>query len=250
MRIGLGILFIAILLIATTSPAPSFGGPVQSEFWQKKDFHQWSETECRKLLEDSPWALRYGYSDGKQGVSVTADRGQGNVAVEGVQYQAQFRSALPIRQAMVRLAQIKRKYDKMTPDQKKAFDEQTDNLLNSDFKDRIVLYFSYWSSTTFIDKDVATYWKKQTTETLKSSVYLINQRNEKIPLLNYAVNTGDLHEFEFDFPREQGGKLVILPDDKNLRLEFSHPPINKRTLDPFVLSFRTDKMMMAGSIIY
>ena len=29
------------------------------EFWQKKEYQQWSERECRKLLEDSPWGQSY-----------------------------------------------------------------------------------------------------------------------------------------------------------------------------------------------
>ncbi len=30
-----------------------------AEFWEKKDFRQWSEKECRKLLGNSPWAKQY-----------------------------------------------------------------------------------------------------------------------------------------------------------------------------------------------
>jgi len=26
------------------------------DFWQVKDYRQWNEKECKKLLEDSPWA--------------------------------------------------------------------------------------------------------------------------------------------------------------------------------------------------
>ena len=30
-----------------------------AEFWEKKDYRQWSEKECRKLLRNSPWAKQY-----------------------------------------------------------------------------------------------------------------------------------------------------------------------------------------------
>jgi hypothetical protein len=44
----------ALLLLLLAAPAVAI-----SDFWAKKDFTRWSERECRKLLEDSPWAKRY-----------------------------------------------------------------------------------------------------------------------------------------------------------------------------------------------
>src|SRR6266404_4609647 len=29
------------------------------DFWEKKDYRQWTDKECHKLLEDSPWASTY-----------------------------------------------------------------------------------------------------------------------------------------------------------------------------------------------
>src|SRR5688572_16531006 len=52
MRIKSALVLLALSLV---SLAASQGG----EFWQKKAYRQWSEKECQKLLEDSPWAQKH-----------------------------------------------------------------------------------------------------------------------------------------------------------------------------------------------
>jgi hypothetical protein len=39
-----------IVLFYCAAPAPA------QDFWKKKPYTEWSEKECRRLLEDSPWA--------------------------------------------------------------------------------------------------------------------------------------------------------------------------------------------------
>jgi hypothetical protein len=39
-----------LLLLASVAAAQS------KDYWESKDYRQWTEKECRKLLEDSPWA--------------------------------------------------------------------------------------------------------------------------------------------------------------------------------------------------
>jgi hypothetical protein len=50
-----------ILLCGLMALAASEAAPAQ-EFWRGKDWHEWSEKECRKMLEDSPWARSFPHS--------------------------------------------------------------------------------------------------------------------------------------------------------------------------------------------
>ena len=51
-----------------------------------------------------------------------------------ISYNLQFRSALPIREAQVRTAQLNSKYDKMSAEQKAAFDANSANFWRSRFR--------------------------------------------------------------------------------------------------------------------
>src|SRR5882757_3341977 len=99
----------------------SSGGPVQGgDFWVKKDYKQWTDAECKKLLADSPWAADYPFGTVvmealKGGRNSTSPNDLNHENTPRVEYRVQFRSALPIRQAVVRQALIKQKYDQMPP---------------------------------------------------------------------------------------------------------------------------------------
>jgi hypothetical protein len=46
---------VVLLALSGISLAASQAG----EFWSKRAYRQWSEKECRKLLEESPWAQKH-----------------------------------------------------------------------------------------------------------------------------------------------------------------------------------------------
>jgi hypothetical protein len=233
--------------------APIQGG----DFWQKKDYRQWNDAECKKMLENSPWAAVYPIGSVsmeplKGGRNSTSPNDLNHENTPRVEYHVQIRSALPIRQAVVRQALIKQKYDQMTPDQKKAIDQQTEKYLAGNYQDRIALYVGFGANIKDDDTNLATYWQRQTTDMLKNTVYLINDRGVRVPLLAYVVNGGAAREFEFDFPREFNGKPVILPEDKSVKLEFIHPIVantNKSEVRALV-EFKPPKMSFAGSLVY
>jgi len=179
------------------------GNPVGAgEFWQEKDYRRWSEKECRKLLENSPWATRY-ILDRVIIEQVfppqleSTERGrEGHPQVE---YQVQFRSARPIRQALARLAQINQKYDQMPPEQQQAFDRKAEEFLAASFPDTVILHVGYSSNVQVDDRDLARHWQIQTTEMLKNFVYLIGSEGEKVPLLRYTVAEGGPGSFNWSF---------------------------------------------------
>jgi hypothetical protein len=223
------------------------------EFWQKKDYQQWSERECRKLLEDSPWGQSYTLSQTLiEPLSTPSIGGAGERARESrpeISYQAEFRSALPIRQALVRLEQIRVKYDQLQPAQKQAADQKAAEFLAKRFPDTVVIHVSYSSNVQSDDRDLVRYWRSQTTDTLKNVVFL-DTAAEKVPLLLYSVTQGAGREFQLVFPREYKGRPLIGPNDKTLQLEFPHPVIRRQEGSLVLIPFKVGRMLIQGKVMF
>src|SRR5215813_1734151 len=147
------------------------GAAQSKDFWQTKDYRQWNEKECKKLLEDSPWAQDYTFT---RTLIEPLQRATGERAGESkpqMSYLAQFRSALPIRQALIRLQQINNKYDQMTPEQKQEFDQRAAKLLSADFAEVIAIHVIYGSNVAIYDRDMSIFCDAATTEKLKNSAF-------------------------------------------------------------------------------
>jgi hypothetical protein len=242
-----------------------------SEFWQRKDYRQWSQGECQKLLENSPWAkthtlaqvviesLQSPQSPAPAGVpavpdptvgpatSSTADRSREQRPE--IKYSVQFRSALPVRQAMVRLMQIAQKYDQMEPGQKQAIDQNAEQFLAKSFPATAVVFVSFTSNVYEYQLELSRYWQAQTTETLKNSVFLIGSNGERIPPISY-VWAGNGRDFQFVFPRAYKDHPAAVPGDKAIQLEFIHPRIRQQRESRVLLEFKLEKMMMQGELVF
>ncbi len=245
------------------------------EFWEKKPYQKWSEEECRKLLGKSPWAQSHTLSQTiiqplqspgqpRAGTNpleniesarspeplAREDTGRARQARPELKYQVQFRSVLPIRQAIVRLSQINAKYDDMTPDQKQTFDKNAEAFLTKKFPDTLILYVSYSSNVQIDERELARHWQGQTTEALKNFVFLILPGGEKMPLSAYAVAQGGSREFQFVFPRTIEGHPLVRAQDKTLQLEFPHPKIRDQKESRVLITFKVEKMLIDGEIVY
>ena len=246
------------------------------EFWQKKPYQKWSEEETRKLLTDSPWAKSHVLTQtiiqplGSPGLSsginpnqpggidsarspeplAREDTGRARQSRPELKYQAQFRSALPIRQAIVRLSQINAKYDALTPEQKQAFDKNGEAFLAKRFPDTLILYVSYGSNVPIDDRELARHWQNQTTDTLKNFVFLILPGGAKVPLTGFVAAQGAGREFQFVFPRTYEGNPLIRAGDKTMQLEFTHPKIRDQRESRVLISFKPEKMLVNGEAVY
>jgi len=220
------------------------------DFWQSKEYRQWNEKECKKLLEDSPWAQDYTFS---RTLIEPLQRATGERAGESkpqMSYLAQFRSALPIRQALIRLQQINNKYDQMPPEQKQEFDQRAAKLLNADFTEVIAVHVKYGSNVAVYDRDMANYWHAQTTETQKNFAFLIGPKGQKIPPQRFTVTTGAGREFTLYFPRSSEGKPLASAQDKTIKLDFMHPRVGDQGEARVLLEFKIERMAINGTISY
>jgi hypothetical protein len=227
----------------------SVASPQSKDFWAKKDYREWTDKECRKLLADSPWANHYTlgkvFIDSLQTDSSDRERQQ-NPTIE---YKVQIRSAVPVRQALVRLSQINAKYDEMTEDGRKAFDQNAEKFLSGRDPELVVMHVNYSANVQNDDRDLSRHWRLQTTETLKNFTYLIGGGGVKVPLTMYRPGDGAAREFQFVFPRQHNQRPVVGPGDKTLMLEFNHPNI-RGTATRILVQFKVEKMMIAGVVVY
>ena len=153
---------------------------------------------------------------------------------------------MPIRHAYVRLLRINMKYDKLTPEQRKQFDERADRMLIATYPDTIVLRVTYGSNVQVDDRELAFFWKHQTKDTLKNFVFLIAAGGKKIPLEDYLLPSGAAREFNLVFPRRVEGRPVIGASDKSIALEFTHPAIRAEKESRVLISFKVEKMLVNG----
>ncbi|MFQ5817004.1 MAG: hypothetical protein ACE5H2_03480 [Terriglobia bacterium] len=247
--------FLAALLLA--SPAHA------KDFWKEKDYRRWSKKECLKLLRNSPWTKQKTFSTVHIDPVAAAEPTTGEIGPQGfpqagrerqanprTTYQVQLRSALPVRQAIVRLTQINQKYDKMSPQEQQAFDQRAEQFLAVRFPEIVVVHVSYGTTVTDDDRELARHWQSQTTETLRNFVFLMGARRIKVPLLGYAVAEGAGREFQLVFPRQSEGQPLLGPQDKSLKLEFNHPNIRGQGEKRVFIEWKVKKMRMDETVIY
>jgi len=243
----------ALPVIFLAASSATFG----ADFWENKQYDKWSQKECSKLLQNSPWAQDFTLLDSElQESTKTSDDGQ----QFHIKYQMQFRSALPVRQAIVRLMQIAQKYESLGAEQKQQFDQSANAFLSSGFPDAVVLYVTYETNSRTTEMELARYWQSQTADLLKNRVFLRNSRGEQVALAQYNVSQGGEHSFQFIFPRQVDGKPLVGPEDKSLMLEFTYPAVNipggyrKLPADGKdgngFMEFKPKKMIFQGNLVY
>lgn len=230
------------------------------QFWEKKAFPKWSAKEVEQLMQDSPWSQTHtisaanitqtgvgrsasasGRNSTSQAAGLSASEDIQHESNPQINYLVQFRSALPMRQAVARKLQIDAKYDSLTPEQKAAVDAKIAEYLSTSFTDRIVVQVRYGSNVQTYFSDVRRYWMAQNAEQLKSSVFL-NAGGEKIPVGAY-VTTGDQPVFQLTFVRTK----EIVPNS-NLSLEFTQPAIGMLPESKVLVQFKPKDMVVNGAV--
>jgi len=224
-----------ITLILATIPAV-----LGADFWEKKAYSEWKERECIKMLTDSPWAKNYSENNRSSNADDTID---GNIPF--IKYTVRLNSALPLRQATIRMAQIANKYDDLSDEQKQAFDNSANPYLATAFTDIILVHVEYSTNQRTQQVPLRNFWQIQTTEVLKNSTYLFGSDDVKVQLLEYVPPQEGQTSFQFIFPRMYEGQPIVTAEDKSLKLEFDTMSGDRAFID-----FKVKKMILDGEVIY
>jgi hypothetical protein len=220
-------------------------------FWDKKDWKSWSKDECKKMQEDSPWAHKWYRTHVAEDRFGQPTKGDTRETEQQIFYVIQLRSALPIRQAFIRDAQVNNKYDKMSAKEKQNFDASADAFLSRKYEDVIVVHVIYGTNIQNDERALMRFWQTNYLEgTVPMEAFLTTSAGKRVPPIRYVSAKGGGLEFELIFPRTQNGEPIVTPDVKTIGVEFQHPEIGLEGGARVYQEFKTDKMMVNGVLVF
>lgn len=210
--------------------------------WEKP-LEQWTKEDVIKIASASPWAQVVQ-------TSVTTGDRVPLAYVPGVTIR--LRSALPIRQALVRLKQLEAKYDKMSGQSRTDFDLKMKGLLGCPAcADNYIITLGPPVSQRQMKSGIGTL-KNITQSLLEKRVYLTNELGERRELVHFVAPQHDEDEATFFFPRlddkghplftKDSGKIIFVFEAKNLRTGWGLDSIPER------YEFDISKLLLNGRV--
>ena len=231
------VIFLAALCLAL----PAHG----QKSWEKKTYRQWSMTEVMQVLVDSPWtqtqaghvSINYGLPDNYYTATI------------------RLRSALPIRQALVRRRQLAVNYDKLSAADKARFDAEVKEFLEC--SDCAKYYLVTLASPITVppagnvSADIVGTLKGLSLETLKPHVYLTNDKGERRHLAGFIPAKGEGAEAMFVFPRfDEQGKPLLTPENKKFSFTIEEKVFENRSFPLKKFTFEVSRIVRNGEVIF
>ncbi len=222
-------LFFGIILIVCAQAA------LAQDFWMQKSYKRWTKDEILKLISDSPWAQVVGDTDNAQ-------------VLNAAYVTVRLRSSILIRQALVRLKQIETGYDKLDADKKAEFDTTMKGTLDCPAcQDNFVVTISPPIAERQLKSAVFSLVNIKF-EQLKDSVYLINDKGEKRPLVFFQPAKSNDGEASFFFARlDESGAKFFTSESKTVTLVFETKGIANFQI-PRSTKFDVTKAMIDGNV--
>lgn len=231
------------------------------EVWTAKPFSQWSKKEAEGVLNNSPWAskqeLRIQFDKHSQkaagsysGVSsASAAQAQTEVSSDvpvDFQFTLRLRSALPVRQAIVRMKQLDTDLEKLSQKDLAAFDAQIKGLLECPAcVGNYVVTLSSKSSNSPGADAVYTTFKGGRLADLQRFIYIANECGEQRALVHFVAPKAPGDEAIFFFPRlDDKGAPLLTAENKDLLVNLTDKQVNS------VANFKIDvsKLLMNGKV--
>ena len=209
----------------------------------RKPFPEWSKADVTKLLNDSAWArtqeVRVRPRSRVRSVagpteSAATDRHAslgGAAEAKDFRFTIRLRSALPIRQAVVRLVQLEAGYDRMPASEKKKLDAQTSTLLECpECRDNYVVSVGFGANNNQGVDLIYDWFKGRTIQSLKGYISLANDRGVRRDLSGFIAPKVPGDEAFFLFARrDEQGRPLISENDKRVLFRMSDANANSVT---------------------
>ena len=237
------------------------GITIGAQAQSNKPFTKWSRSEAEAMLNDSPWAsqkeIRIKFDKESQkaagsysGVS-SAAAAQSQMEVTSQLpvdfiFTLRLRSALPIRQALVRLKALDTNVEKLPDQQRAAYETQIKGLLECPAcAGNYVVSLSSKSKESPGADAVYTTFKGGRLADLQRYVYLANERGDRRTLIHFVPPRAPGDEAVFFFPRtDDKGAPLLTADNKELLINLTDNQANAIT------NFKIDvtKLLMNGKV--
>lgn len=231
----------------------------------EKPYQTWSKEEAMKVISNPPWSDQYQSSRGLAAVSQEqqsreqadtrlggSERGSSSRNLAPPPVVIRLHSALPVRQAIVRLQQLQAGYDKMNAEQRAKFDESVKKFLDcatcqnyyivtlTKFKD---------NSPGAVDDGIFQTLKP---EDLKGKVWLVNDKNERRELAQFIPPKGAGESAIFYFKRtDEKGNPLLTPENKQLKFLFANELLDNNAysgLIPRSFDFKVSKLVINDKV--
>lgn len=240
--------------------------PIYAQKNLQKPYQEWTLDETNRVLKNSAWASEYQSERGlvaADNIQQSIDRSNNNIsgANRGNQGRStvpvpiviRLHSALPIRQGIVRLQQIGSKYEKMSDEDKKKFDDARVKFLECGIcKGYYVVTLTKWRDTSdFVTDGI---FQALTFEDLKGKIWLTNDRDEKLELAQFTPPQKATESAIFFFKRPGANEPAFInPTDKRLLFVFANDLRDNKNeysyLIPRSFEFKIPKMLNADGKI-
>jgi hypothetical protein len=253
---------ICVLIFTLVATLPSFG-----QKYLQKPYTEWSKEETQKVLTDFPWANEY---QSERGLDVNAKLRQareqadtrlsgserGNQGAQGVPPPIVVRlfSAMPVRQAFVRLQQFEVGYDKMNADDKAKFDASKASFLECKIcKDYYVVTLTkYKDSSTSVNNGI---FQTLKLADVKGKIWLENDKGQRRELTEFTPPKGEADKATLFFKRtDDAGTPFFTASDKLIKIMFSNDLRDDTSeyslLIPRLFEFKVAKMVVDGQLIF
>ena len=229
-----------LLLSASFAPAPKIG---LAQFGGKP-YQQWTVREAESLLADSAWAQT-------QVGLVSSGRLDPLTQAVDTSITVRLRSALPIRHALVRLHQLKEKYDQKAGTERAAIDARNKGLLEcSECADYYVVSMVPGPGSR---NDLPAFLSSVRTpfESVKQTVVLENENHETREVKKFTAPKFPAGEAVFYFPRlDAKGNPLISSASRTVIISFDRRVFDgkKPTLTKF--KFDVARMIVNGKVAF
>jgi len=253
---------ICVLVFALVTTLPVFG-----QKYLQKSYKEWTKDEAMKVISDYPWANQY---QSERGLDANAKLRQareqsdtrltglerGNEGAQGIPVPIVVRlfSAMPIRQAMVRLQQIDAGYDKMNSDDKAKFDSGKAGFLECKIcKDYYVVTLTkFKDSSTNVTNGL---FQTLKAADLKGKVWLENDKGERREFTEFTPPKNETDQAIFFFKRtDDAGQPFFTANDKMIKMMFSNELRENSNeyslLIPRLFEFKVPKMVAEGQLLF
>jgi hypothetical protein len=228
----------ATILALTLFPALIAPAQQKPPFWETTDWHQWTKSQCAQILRQSPWAISETECESRTiegGVAYTTcanvPRYDDNCPFPTI-YTAssvredcknilnvQLRSALPIRQALLRQFQHQVNYNRLKTDQRRLVDQQVEANLTRSFDQYVYIHielsvegrgmaYGRWLRKTYRYQKVH----------LSFALELPDGRVVEAARVIQTRNDTQWIAYDALFPRFINGNPLFLPSDKTAKL--------------------------------
>ncbi len=248
-------------------------GTVSAQKTWEKPMQKWNKDDAIKILNVSPWVQTYQSTEALAALDkAQMSETQSNLRINGSTPQQKvngstsrtlnvapiiirLHSSLLIRQALVRLQQIEKGYDKMDNETKANFDNSMKSILECPICKNYYVITMTKAIATSSENVEDGILQTMTNEQVKGNVWLVSDNGNKLELEQFVPPKGAKDLALFFFKRkDSNGNNFLTPEDKSFKFVFNNTFLGSNnpyaSLLPKEIEFKISNLVVDGNLIF